>query len=63
MNFCDELKASLEEAVDIKFALNTKAIRTRYEVADVKEIRQQLNDSQSELAIALGTSLDAIKSW
>ncbi|SES83738.1 NadS family protein [Thorsellia anophelis] len=63
MNFFDELKASLEEAVDIKNGLNTNAIRKRYELADVKELRQQLNVSQSELAIALGTSLDTIKSW
>ncbi|MFC0179763.1 NadS family protein [Thorsellia kenyensis] len=63
MNFFDELKASLEEAVDIKNGLNTNAIRKRYELADVKALRQQLNVSQSELDIALGTSLDTIKSW
>ena len=32
-------------------------------MADVKAIREQLNVSQSELANALGTSVDTIKSW
>lgn len=36
---------------------------TRYEIADVKAIREQLNVSQSEMAAALGTSVDTIKSW
>ena len=36
---------------------------TRYEIADVKAIREQLNVSQSEMAKALGTSVDTIKSW
>ncbi|MDO1821712.1 NadS family protein, partial [Escherichia coli] len=36
---------------------------TRYELADVKAIRAQLNVSQSEMAKVLGTSLDTIKSW
>ena len=36
---------------------------THYDVADVKAIREQLNVSQLELASALGTSLDTIKSW
>lgn len=63
MNFFDELKTSLEEAVEIKNGVNNKAIRTRYELADVKAIRKQLDVSQSELANALGTSVDTIKSW
>ena len=36
---------------------------TRFEVADVKAIREQLNVSQSEFAHALGTSIDTVKSW
>ncbi|RLP21476.1 helix-turn-helix domain-containing protein [Raoultella ornithinolytica] len=36
---------------------------TRYEIADVKAIRAQLNVSQTEMAQALGTSVDTIKSW
>jgi len=63
MNFFDELKASLEEAVDIKQGLAEPSRVTRYKVADVKTIREQLNVSQSEMAAALGTSIDTIKSW
>ncbi|MEG1212815.1 MAG: NadS family protein [Leclercia sp.] len=63
MSFFDELKTSLEEAVDIKKG-NTAAARvTRYDIADVKAIREQLNVSQAEMAKALGTSVDTIKSW
>ncbi|VTN08569.1 putative transcriptional regulator [Raoultella terrigena] len=36
---------------------------TRYEIADVKAIRARLNVSQTEMAQALGTSVDTIKSW
>ncbi|MEQ4532025.1 MAG: NadS family protein [Mixta sp.] len=63
MNFFDELKTSLEEAVEIKNGTTKAAKVTRYEIADVKAIREQLNVSQSEMAQALGTSVDTIKSW
>lgn len=63
MNIFDELKASLEEAVDIKHDHKEAARVTRYEVADVKAIRASLDVSQSEFAEALGTSVDTIKSW
>ncbi|AWK41270.1 helix-turn-helix domain-containing protein [Photorhabdus laumondii subsp. laumondii] len=63
MSFFDELKASLEEAVEIKQGNKAAARVTRYEVTDVKAIRAQLNISQTEMAEALGTSLDTIKSW
>jgi len=63
MSFFDELKASLEEAVEIKKGVREPARVTRYELADVKAIRAQLNVSQSEMAKVLGTSLDTIKSW
>ncbi|MDB6373414.1 NadS family protein [Photorhabdus bodei] len=63
MNFFDELKASLEEAVEIKQGNKAAARVTRYEVADVKAIHAQLNISQAEMAEALSTSLDTIKSW
>ena len=63
MSFFDELKASLEEAVEIKCCMRESARVTRYELADVKAIRAQLNVSQSEMAKVLGTSLDTIKSW
>ena len=63
MSFFDDLKASLEEAVDIKNGVQSPAHVTRYEIADVKAIREELNVSQSEMAKALGTSVDTIKSW
>lgn len=63
MSFFDELKASLEEAADIKNGDRSPARSTRYELADVKAIRAQLNVSQSEMAKVLGTSLDTVKSW
>ncbi len=50
MSFFDELKTSLEEAVEIKQGLKEPARVTRYEIADVKAIREQLNVSQSEMA-------------
>ena len=55
------MKTSLEEAVEIKQGLKEPARVTRYEIADVKAIREQLNVSQSEMAKALGTSVDTIK--
>ncbi|CDG91739.1 NadS family protein [Xenorhabdus bovienii] len=63
MSFFDELKTSLEEAVEIKQGNKAAARVTLYEVADVKAIRAQLNISQAEMAEALGTSIDTIKSW
>ena len=63
MSFFDELKASLEEAVEIKNGTKAPARVTRYELADVKSIREKLNVTQSEMAKVLGTSLDTIRSW
>ncbi|HKS35009.1 MAG TPA: NadS family protein [Enterobacteriaceae bacterium] len=63
MTFFNDLKASLEEAVDIKNGVKKPARVTRYEIADVRAIREQLNVSQAEMAKALGTSVDTIKSW
>lgn len=63
MSFFDELKESLEEAVKINNGNKVAARITRYELADVKAIRAQLNVSQSEMAKVLGTSLDTVKSW
>ncbi|MGJ0630177.1 NadS family protein [Xenorhabdus bovienii] len=63
MSFFDELKASLEEAVEIKNGIKAPARVTRYELADVRAIRENLNITQSEMAKVLGTSLDTIKSW
>lgn len=63
MSLFNELKASLEEAVAIQQQRQPAARVTRYEVADVKAIRAALNVSQQEMAEALGTSVDTIKSW
>ncbi|SFF29601.1 NadS family protein [Nitrosomonas sp. Nm166] len=63
MSVFNELKASLQEAVDIKQGVKSPCRVTRFEVADVKALRSQLNVSQQELATALGTSVDTIKSW
>lgn len=63
MNIFDDLKASLEEAVDIRNGDKAPGNVTRFEIADVRAIREQLNVSQSEMARALGTSVDTIKSW
>ncbi len=63
MTFFNDLKSALEEAVEIKNGVKSPARTTRYTVADVRAIREQLNVSQSEMAKALGTSVDTIKSW
>jgi DNA-binding transcriptional regulator YiaG len=63
MSVFNELKSSLQEAVDIKQGTKLPSRVTRLEVADVKALRSQLNVSQQELAAALGTSVDTIKSW
>lgn len=63
MNIYEELKASLEEAVEIKQGRKKAARVSRYDVADVKAIRTLLGASQKEFADALGTSVDTIKSW
>ena len=63
MSLFEDLKTSLEQAVAIKEGKMAPARVTRYEIADVKAIREQLNISQAEMAKALGTSIDTIKSW
>lgn len=63
MSMFDELKESLQQAVDIEQGHLEPSQVTRYEIADVKAIRQQLHVSQKEFANALGTSVDTVKSW
>ena len=63
MTIFNELKASLEEAIEIRQGNKPPSRLTRYEVADVKALRAKLDVSQQELANALGTSVDTIKSW
>ncbi|WP_421506173.1 NadS family protein [Erwinia rhapontici] len=63
MTFFNDLKTSLEEAVEIKSGVKAPCRTTHYNIADVKAIREQLNLSQGEMAKGLGTSVDTIKSW
>lgn len=63
MNFFEELKTSLEEAVEIKKGNKAASAVARYDIADVRAIRAQLNVTQAEMARALGTSVETIKSW
>ncbi len=63
MSIFNELKASLEEAVEIESGKQKALNVTRYEIADVKAIRSQLNATQTEFAMVLGTSVDTVKSW
>ena len=63
MSIFNELKDSLTEEVQIKQGQKTASRVTRYEVADVKALRESLAITQAQLAQALGTSVDTIKSW
>lgn len=63
MSIFNELKDSLTEAVDIKQGRKPASRVTRYEMADVKALRERLAITQAQLAQALGTSVDTIKSW
>lgn len=63
MAMFDDLKASLEEALDIQQGENLDGRITRHEIPDIKALRAQLNVSQLEFAKAMGTSVDTIKSW
>ncbi|MBO1927673.1 hypothetical protein J3998_08800 [Thiomicrorhabdus sp. 6S2-11] len=47
--FFDELKASLQEAVEIQQGKKAPSRVTRYEVADVKAIREPLDVSRARL--------------
>ena len=63
MSIFNDLKSSLEEAVEIHQGSKEASRVTRFEIADVKSIRESLKVSQVEFAKALGTSVDTIKSW
>ncbi|WP_111637501.1 NadS family protein [Marinomonas shanghaiensis] len=63
MTLFNELKPSLEEAVEIHQGRKAASRITRFEIADVKSIRDSLQVSQAEFAKALGSSIDTIKSW
>lgn len=64
MNIFNELQASLEEAVEIQHGHKKPGRVTRYEVADVKAIREDLlKVTQAEFAATMGVSVDTVKSW
>ena len=64
MSIFNELQASLEEAVEIQHGRKEPARVTRYEIADVKAIREDvLKVTQAEFAATMGVSVDTIKSW
>ena len=63
MSIFNKLKDSLTETVQIKQGQKTASRVTRYEVADVKALRENLAITQAQLAQALGTNVDTIKSW
>ena len=63
MSIFNELKDSLTEAVQIKQGIKEASRVTRYEVPDLKALRESLAITQAQLAQALGTSVDTIKSW
>ena len=63
MTLFNELKSSLDEAVEIHQGRKAASRITRFEIADVKSISDSLQVSQAEFAKALGTSVDTIKSW
>ena len=59
----DELYTSMKQAEAIAKGTLAPAKITRYEIADVKAIRAQLDVSQKELAQAIDVSVDTVKSW
>ena len=59
----NDLYASMKQAELIAKDEMKPANITRYEIADVKAIRSQLDVSQKELAKAMDVSIDTVKSW
>ena len=59
----DELYTSMKQAESIAKGEMKPANVIRYEIADVKAIRAQLDVSQKELAQAIVVSVDTVKSW
>lgn len=59
----DELYASMKQSELIAKGKMTAVSVTRYDIADVKLIRSQLDVSQKELANAMDVSVDTVKSW
>ncbi|GAB2923028.1 NadS family protein [Rheinheimera gaetbuli] len=63
MSIFNDLKDSLAEAMKIKQGQKTTSRVTLCKVADVKTLRESLAITQAQLAQALSTSVDTIKSW
>lgn len=64
MSIFNELQTSLEEAVEIQHGRKESVRVTRYEIADVKAIREDLlKVTQTDFARTMGVSVDTIKSW
>ena len=63
MSIFNGLKDSLTEALEVKQSREAASRTTCYKVADVKTLRESLAITQAQLAQALGTSVDTIKSW
>lgn len=59
----NELVESIQEAGEIKKGI-AEALRTfKYSPMDIKNIREKLEVSQSELALILGVSKRTIQNW
>lgn len=59
----EDLEYSLQQAVAIKQGKQPAGRVTRYDVVDVKAIREGLNVTQQDFAEAIGSSLSTVKSW
>ena len=59
----NDLYTSMQQAELIAKGEKTAPNTIRYELADVKAIRAQLDVSQKELANAMDVSIDTVKSW
>lgn len=61
MSIFDGLKASLEEAVQIKRREQTASKESTFEVTDLQAVRTQKSGSQHELTTALDTKVGIVK--
>lgn len=61
MNIFNELKASLEEAVEIKKGTVEISRATRYDIEEVKAFEFNYKVNQVKFAAALGASVDTIQ--
>ena len=57
------LVSSIEEAGEIRRGEVAASRTFEFEAADVKEIRQSLELSQSELAMLIGVSVATLQNW